>query len=135
MRDVTLQVLNGGSLAECPPGKPYAGCTSYTVLDVPDDVDGAGVIAQMSKVVIMPLRSQAVPWHAVAGKPQGTIVNLGPKTTAQRVDAHDVRLIDQGGRKLNGIRLTPAAAAALAELEAGGETATAAINRLLTATG
>lgn len=55
------------------------------------------------------------------------------QTTAQRVDAHDARLISQGGRKLNGIRLTPAAAEALAALEARGETATAAINRLLTA--
>jgi len=54
-----------------------------------------------------------------------------PKTTAERVDAHDLRLISQGGRKLNGIRLTPEAAVALAELEASGESATAAINRLL----
>nr|WP_298113877.1 hypothetical protein [uncultured Pseudomonas sp.] len=57
-----------------------------------------------------------------------------PKSTAERVNSHDARLINQGGRKLYGIRLTPAAAAALAELESRGETATAAINRLLTAT-
>jgi len=54
-----------------------------------------------------------------------------PKTTAERVGAHDLRLVSQGGRKLNGIRLAPKAAAALAELEAAGESATAAINRLL----
>lgn len=58
---------------------------------------------------------------------------VAAQTTAQRVDAHDARLAAQGGRKLNGIRLTPAAADALAALEDQGETATAAINRLLTA--
>ena len=56
-----------------------------------------------------------------------------PKTIAQRVDAHDEKLRSQGGRKLNGIRLTPEAASALAELELAGESATAAINRLLIA--
>lgn len=54
-----------------------------------------------------------------------------PKTSAERVAEHDARLMVQGGRKLSGIRLTPEAAAALAELEASGESATAAINRLL----
>jgi len=58
-----------------------------------------------------------------------------PKTTAERVDAHDARLVRQGGRKLNGIRLMPEAAAALAAIEATGESATAAINRLLIETG
>jgi hypothetical protein len=55
-----------------------------------------------------------------------------PKTTAERVAEHDARLVSNGGRKLSGIRLTPDAAAALADLEAAGESATAAINRLLT---
>lgn len=54
-----------------------------------------------------------------------------PKTISQRVDAHDERLRSQGGRKLNGIRLSPEAASALATLEQAGESATAAINRLL----
>ena len=53
------------------------------------------------------------------------------KTVAQRVDAHDARLVQQGGRRLNGIRLSPDAAAVLAALEAKGETATAVFNRLL----
>ena len=54
-----------------------------------------------------------------------------PKTTAQRVDSYDARLAAMGGRRLNGIRLTPEAAAALAQLEALGESATAVFNRLL----
>jgi len=49
-----------------------------------------------------------------------------------RVAKHDALLIKRGGRKLNGIRLTPDAATALAAIEAGGESATHAINRLLT---
>ena len=57
------------------------------------------------------------------------------KTAGQRVDAHDARLISQGGRRLNGIRLVPRAAVALALLEGAGETATAAINRLLIESG
>jgi glutamine amidotransferase PdxT len=48
-----------------------------------------------------------------------------------RVAKHDALLLARGGRKLNGIRLTPEAAAALAAIEAGGESATHAINRLL----
>lgn len=54
-----------------------------------------------------------------------------PRTIAERVALHDARLAQQGGRKLNGIRLSPEAATALAELEAAGESATSAINRLL----
>ena len=53
------------------------------------------------------------------------------KTTGQRVDKHDAALIERGGCKLNGIRLAPDAAAALERIEAAGESATAAINRLL----
>lgn len=56
-----------------------------------------------------------------------------PRTIAERVALHDARLAQQGGRKLNGIRLTPDAAAALARLEEAGESATSAINRLLIA--
>jgi hypothetical protein len=57
--------------------------------------------------------------------------NTEPRTIAERVALHDTRLAQQGGRKLNGIRLTPDAAAALARLEQAGESATAAVNRLL----
>lgn len=128
MRDVNLKIAVGGKLASC---AGTARGEGFTVLDVPSDIGIDDVIVQMSKVVIMPLRSQAVPWSAVAGKPQGAIVNLAPRTTTQRVEAHEARLAAQGGRKLNGIRLTPEAAAALARLEAQGESATAAINRLL----
>lgn len=53
-------------------------------------------------------------------------------TSAERVAAFDARLARDGGRKLSGIRLNPAAAAALSALEKAGESATAAINRLLT---
>lgn len=54
-----------------------------------------------------------------------------PQSSAQRVDAHDDRLRAAGGRKLNGIRLSPEAAQVLADIESTGESATAAINRLL----
>lgn len=50
---------------------------------------------------------------------------------ADRLKKHESALKDQGGRIIHKIRLKPEAAAALAKLEAGGESATAAINRLL----
>lgn len=51
---------------------------------------------------------------------------------AAAVARHDQRLAEAGGRKLNGIRLTPEAAAALALMEqSSGLSATAIINRLL----
>lgn len=53
------------------------------------------------------------------------------RTVAKRVDESKARLLAAGGRILNGIRLQPDAAAALARLEASGETATAIINRLI----
>lgn len=56
-----------------------------------------------------------------------------PKRVSQRVDEHDARLLGKGGRKLNGIRLVPEAAKALAEFEERGESATKVINRLLIA--
>ena len=54
-------------------------------------------------------------------------------STAGRVEKHDAALIARGGRKLNGIRLQPEAAASLAQMEQAGESATGAINRLLVA--
>lgn len=51
--------------------------------------------------------------------------------SAQRVGRFDKKLAADGGRKLNGIRLQPDAAAVLAELEASGDSATVIINRLL----
>lgn len=59
----------------------------------------------------------------------------GPVPTTERVAQYEARLAESGGRKLNGIRLNPEAAAVLAEIEAGGESATAAINRLLISAG
>jgi len=56
-----------------------------------------------------------------------------PKKVAQRVEEYEARLLERGGRKLNGIRLVPEAAEALAEMEGRGETATKVINRLLIA--
>lgn len=58
-------------------------------------------------------------------------LDWAPQTAADRVSGHDNRLEAAGGRKLNGIRLKPDAAAALAEMESAGESATAIINRLL----
>ncbi len=52
-------------------------------------------------------------------------------TSPKHVAAHDARLIAAGGRRLQGIRLKPDAAAQLARMEAAGETATAVLNRLL----
>ena len=52
-------------------------------------------------------------------------------TSTARVEASEARLLAAGGRRLNGIRLKPDAAAALAKLEQAGESATAAINRLI----
>lgn len=54
-----------------------------------------------------------------------------PKTSTSRVEAHEKNLLARGGRRLNGIKLQPDAAKALADLEAKGESATAAVNRLL----
>ena len=56
-------------------------------------------------------------------------------TNHARVARHDASLVQRGGRKLSTLRLTPDAAAALAKLEQTGESATAAINRLLVASG
>lgn len=53
------------------------------------------------------------------------------KTSTSRVEAHEKSLLARGGRRLSGIKLQPDAAEALADLEAKGESATAAINRLL----
>lgn len=52
-------------------------------------------------------------------------------TNQARVARHDANLVQRGGRKLSTLRLTPDAAAALAKLEQAGESATAAINRLI----
>jgi hypothetical protein len=65
----------------------------------------------------------------VAGKPPR--LDWTPQTSADRVSGHDNRMEAAGGRKLNGIRLKPAAAAALADMEADGQSATAIINYLL----
>lgn len=54
-----------------------------------------------------------------------------PKTSTSRVEAHEKNLLARGGRRLNGIKLQPEAAEALADLEAKGESATTAVNRLL----
>lgn len=54
-----------------------------------------------------------------------------PKTSTSRVEAHEKNLLARGGRRLSGIKLQPEAAESLADLEAKGESATAAINRLL----
>ena len=54
-----------------------------------------------------------------------------PKTSTSRVEAHEKNLLARGGRRLSGIKLQPDAAESLADLEAKGESATAAINRLL----
>lgn len=77
VRDVSLKIAQDGKLVACSGSVLGEG---YTVLDVPEDVSITDVILQMSKVVIMPLRSQAVPWESVVGKPQGAIVNLDIKT-------------------------------------------------------
>lgn len=53
------------------------------------------------------------------------------KTSTSRVEAHEKNLLARGGRRLSGIKLQPEAAESLADLEAKGESATAAINRLL----
>lgn len=53
------------------------------------------------------------------------------KTSTSRTEKHDKKLIESGGRKLNGIRLSPEASTALSDIEKSGESATKAINRLL----
>lgn len=60
-------------------------------------------------------------------------MKTAPKKVAQRVEEYEARLLERGGRKLNGIRLSPEAAEVLAAMEKRGETATKAINRLLIA--
>lgn len=50
---------------------------------------------------------------------------------ADRLKKHEAALKEQGGRVIHKIRLKPEAALVLAELEQQGESATAAINRLL----
>lgn len=92
MRTVPIKSTLGGlSLAHpwAPAGSKHWSCIVIHVQNVPDDIPAAAVLRQMSKVVILNHGSivwpETVDWHAIANRPQGSIVNLATPTIPRHV--------------------------------------------------
>lgn len=58
------------------PGDYPSGVFIEQITDCPDDISRAQVLAQRNKVIVHPITARHVPWSAIAGKSQGSLINL-----------------------------------------------------------
>jgi hypothetical protein len=78
--DVNITISSPGCCLGHPLARPEDACASGAVIqqitNCPDDMQRRHILRQYMRVIVLPSDAHRIPWAAIAGKAQGTIVRL-----------------------------------------------------------